>query len=286
MLNDEGLKSATTIQQQIQILKDRGMIINSENSAETLLSRIHYYRFSAYSLGLRKNNIFRPGTTFEQIYRIYKFDEILRRLFFTVIEPIEIKLRASISNYLAIKYGNVCHKDSSIFSDQGQHEKFLEKHNNAIDQMKEVAFVKHHVEVYKDLPIWAAIETWSFGMTSKLFGNLLPEDQKAIALCFGIDEFYLAGWFECLCYIRNICAHNGRLYNRMIVKRPKLFKEDATYYSIKIFPVILMLKRISQGKGATWRTFSDDLSTLVHKYSADINLAFIGFPNNWENLLE
>ncbi len=262
------------------------MTISSDKSAETLLSRIHYYRLSAYSLGLRRNNIFRSGTTFEQIYRIYRFDENLRRLFIAVIEPIEIKLRASISNHLAIKYGNICHKDSSIFSNQQQHEKFLKMHTNAIDQMIDAAFVKHHVEIYKDLPIWAAIETWSFGITSKLFGNLLPGDQKAIALCFGIDEFYLAGWFECLCYIRNICAHNGRLYNRIIVKRPKLFKDDSAYNSIKIFPVIIMLKRLNLEKGSNWRSFSENLTALVHKYADDINLAFNGFPDNWEGLFK
>lgn len=211
---------------------------------------------------------------------------MLRRLLFIVIEPIEIKLRASISNHLALKYGNVCHKDSTIFASQNQHVKFLEKHKSAIDQMKEVAFVKHHIEAYKDLPIWVAVETWSFGMTSKLFGNLLSEDQKVIAQCFGIDQYYFSGWLECLCYIRNICAHNGRLYNRFIVKRPKLFNDDAPYNSAKIFSVILILKRINHGRGATWRTFADGLVALTKKYSQDINLSFIGFPVNWEALIQ
>lgn len=285
MLNDDKLKLATSIPRQIEILKERGLVIDSVKSAETLLSRIHYYRFSAYSLGLRDHNIFHQGVTFDQIYRIYKFDEQLRKLFFAIIEPIEIKLRATMSNHLALKYGNICHKDGCIFTDKQLHVDFLAKHDESVKRMKDLAFVKHHIDVYKDLPIWASVEIWSFGMASRFYGNLLAEDQKAIASCFGVDQFYFTGWLECFCYIRNICAHNGRLYNRVIVKRPKLYREDLCYNNKKIFPIILVLKRLNQGRGAAWRIFTDELIKLVNKYTSDINLAFIGFPKNWHDLL-
>ena len=99
-------KSPKNIDEQIAILKERGCIISDVSFARETLSKINYYRFSAYLIPFKDNNgMYLSGTTFERIFNIYEFDRELRSLLFRAIECIEVALRTRLSYMHGMKYG-------------------------------------------------------------------------------------------------------------------------------------------------------------------------------------
>ena len=98
---------AMDIPAQIENLKENKLIIEDEAEAALILQRISYYRLiKAYgpSFKGRYGSVFRPGTTFNQIYRVYEFDDHLRHLLIPYLQEIEITMRCQITNYFCVKY--------------------------------------------------------------------------------------------------------------------------------------------------------------------------------------
>jgi abortive infection bacteriophage resistance protein len=88
------VKPATTYEQQIEKLRERGCYIRDERIAERILSQLNYYRFSAYFLPFRKEDeTYREGTDFMTVYLIYEFDREMRLLLLGALEQVEIFMR-------------------------------------------------------------------------------------------------------------------------------------------------------------------------------------------------
>ncbi|MDR1558806.1 MAG: Abi family protein [Clostridiales bacterium] len=100
------LKQPATYKQQIGKLREHGCTVSDDGFCEEVLSRISYYRLSAYFLTYRaKDGKYKPGTTFETVYRLYEFDRKLQGLLFSVLAELEVYLRARFSYYHTHKYG-------------------------------------------------------------------------------------------------------------------------------------------------------------------------------------
>ena len=86
-------KTPATIKQQIEILRQRGCIIDDEEYARKCLTNINYYRLAYYFAPfLERKGKYRDGTTFEQIMKVYDFDRVLDRMLMTYLEEIEISM--------------------------------------------------------------------------------------------------------------------------------------------------------------------------------------------------
>ena len=108
-------KPYSTPDQQIAILRARGLTISDEAKAKACLKRVGYYRLSAYWYPFRKMAVsppsaaslrldeFTPGTNFDEIIDFYVFDKGLRMLVSDALERIEIALRAEIANHLGAR---------------------------------------------------------------------------------------------------------------------------------------------------------------------------------------
>ena len=94
-------KDFKTIDEQIEILRSRGLTIEDEAEAKDFLLRNNYYRVSGYSLTLRKNDVFAKSATFQNIEDIYNFDHEFRHIILHHIETIEVQIK-SIYAYLAL----------------------------------------------------------------------------------------------------------------------------------------------------------------------------------------
>ncbi len=100
------LKPATTLSEQIETLRERGMQVN-EQLARQWLSNVSYYRLSAYwypakKIGSRGEALeeFRDGTSFEDVVALYEADRKLRTLVFDAIERIETTMRTRVGESL------------------------------------------------------------------------------------------------------------------------------------------------------------------------------------------
>lgn len=278
-----------TIDEQVKNLKSLGLIINDEEYAKKILNDISYFRLvKAYSLGFKsKNGEYNDGVTFEQIVELYLFNANFRQITFAEIEKIEVNVRCRIANYFAETYGVLGYKEASNFVDEEYHKTFIEDIKEEVGRNSKAPFVRNFRENYEggELPIYALVEVFSFGTLSKFYKNMKNVDKKVVAKSFGIGYTYLESWLESISYVRNICAHYGRLYNAKLSKTPMLYKEysQAGIGNNRIFGVLLCMKQILKSD-KHWNLYVDQIELLIDKYEK-VDVKTMGFPENWKELL-
>ena len=287
-------KKAISIDKQIQLLKDRGLKINNQESTAHYLSNISYYRLRAYTYPFQDNTTpnhpFIQEVSFEEILDLYVFDRQLRLLIFNAIEKIEIAFRTQIIHRYALEFGAFWHLDTKLYNNSryfAQHIASLEKE---IDRSKET-FIKHYKANYTEPdtpPAWMALEVSSIGLLSKIFYNLRrdkgPKDE--IIKYFGLkDADTVENWLRCFSLLRNLCAHHSRVWNRRMTKmriprktlHPFLSNKNILPYKVYAYisAINYILNIISPG-----HNFKKNVLDLM----ANCPLAQekeMGFPENW-----
>ena len=279
-----------TIDEQVENLKAIGLIVEDEEYAKKILNDISYFRLiKAYSLNLKsKNGTYGEKVTFEQIVELYLFNARFRQLIFPEIEKIEINVRCRIANYFAQQYGVLGYLEADNFVNPQYHQSFLDDIEEEIRRNSKAPFVRNFKDNYEggQLPIYALVEVFSFGTLSKFYKNMKNPDKKAVAKSFGVGYTYLESWLESISYVRNICAHYGRLYNAKLSKTPKLYNEytEAGVGNNRIFGVLLCIRMLLK-KDKHWNTFVEQVELLFEKYE-HVDFKTMGFPKNWKELLE
>lgn len=224
-------KIATTIPQQIELLKERGLIISPNDRADKYLSHISYYRLGEYWYVMqedKENHIFKPNSKFADVISLYNFDAQLRILLFDIIEKIEISLRTKLIYHLSHEIDPWWFQNFNHFYDSLALVKTLANLEDELSRTKDVT-IKNHKKKHKDdlryPPAWKSLEQTSFGALSKLYGNLkhTVNSKDTIAKEFGaVNHTYLPSWLQSIAQIRNYCAHHSRLWNRNLPGTVKL----------------------------------------------------------------
>lgn len=281
------LKPALSIRDQIVLLRNRGMIIDSEPTAETFLASNHYFRLNIYFHKLMDSpNHFREGTQLSQVMAIYSNDRWLRNKILAVLEPIEIKTRTQVSHYLGITYGPDVFYQKDIYKDETIWQAIQGNFSNEITRNQSDPVIKHHRAHYGGLfPIWVIIEFLSFNTLSKFYSNLQEKDKKIIAKnIYGVNDYLFGQWLHVLSVLRNNCAHYGYMYRREYPLRPimaKAFGWDGTK-NTRLFALFLVMRRLSDRR--VWQDFIQIISDNEKKRPC-FNLEDYGFPDDWRSYL-
>ena len=281
------LKPALSIHDQIVLLRNRGMIIDSEPTAETFLASNHYFRLNIYFHKLMDSpNHFREGTQLSQVMAIYSNDRWLRNKILTILEPIEIKTRTQVSHYLGITYGPDVFYQKDIYKDETIWQAIQGNFSNEITRNQSDPVIKHHRAHYGGLfPIWVIIEFLSFNTLSKFYSNLQEKDKKIIAKkIYGVNDYLFGQWLHVLSVLRNNCAHYGYMYRREYPLRPimaKAFGWDGTK-NTRLFALFLVMRRLSDRR--VWQEFIQIISDNEKKRPC-FNLEDYGFPDDWRSYL-
>lgn len=284
------LKVPKTYEEQVSILKERGLHIENEQKAIEVLKRINYYRLTAYGLTLKtsdKVDQFKSGISFEHILKLYEFDKELRLLLLDAIESIETAFRAHIAYYHAHTYGAVAYKDPTHFKNETYHAKFLTNLERSLKENERELFVKHHHTKYQsNFPIWVAVEVLSFSTLSMMFKNLHNQDKQTISKeHYSMDFKYIESWLYTLTMIRNICAHHGRLYSKTLTIRPQVFANVKKELSNeRIFIVFFIISKLLTSNERN--VFVDKITYLLDTYAAFIDYKQLGIPQEWERYFE
>lgn len=221
------IKPARTIAEQLQLLKDRGMLFHFETEATHFLQNISYYRIKGYWWDMqsdRVNHAFQPDTYFEDVIERYNFDRHLRLILFDAIERIEIALRTKLIYHLSLSYGATWYLQNNLFVDTVNHAEHIAHLQKEFEYSQEV-FVKDHRRKHPNTnaEAWKIMEIASMGTLSKFFKNInhqLPE-KSFIAKEMGLNlHNELSSWLEAIVYVRNIIAHHSRIWSRNMVKQP------------------------------------------------------------------
>ena len=289
-------KPAKSFEEQLQLLVDRGLTVVDEDAAIHVLSHINYYRFSAYWIPLltsREENTFQAGTTFDDLLNLYVFDRELRLLVLDAIERIEISFRTQWAHQLSQKYGPHAYfgdtrgmrkRDAWLHSNKQE----LQEHLSRSDEI----FVAHYRNSYSEElpPAWVSCEVMSLGLLSRWYSNLNAYPARtAIANAYGLSESAMEGLMEHLTYVRNLCAHHSRLWNRRLTKLMPLPKNKPTglrdnmtdgldrkiYNSLTMIAYLMDVICIEHH----WK---QRLSTLLDEH--DIDTSRMGFPDEWSEM--
>lgn len=296
-------KRILTISEQISELKSAKMIIESDAAAAQFLSRVEYYRFRGYSFQHYDNNKreYKWNTKFKDIVDIYEFDVELSHLLFSMLSLIEVSLRSRLVDaLLTYKEDTLILYDPAVFNDKRNYWSNNGSLSQEIARSSDV-FIKHNFDKHDgNIPVWAAVEIMSFGTLSKTIKNLKTGEGSAYS---NLAEYYkyltpsgnlarpskkmLASWVQACVILRNICAHNSRIYNRALNTVPELLATDRLVPTPKyngIYQTILAMKYL-RPSNEQWSVFTDQLTTLISKYSAVIEMERLNFPKDWHDHL-
>ena len=286
---------AITTEEQINILKRRGLLIDDDSHTQKTLDTISYFRLAGYWKHLeadRSTHRFMKGSKFTDITDAYYFDKQLRALLFSAIQTIEVVVRTKIIKHFAHTYGafwfmnEECATNSSRFA---AHLAIVEK---------EVArshddFIKEHFRKYSEPelpPVWKTLEVVSIGTLSKLYSNFSDATAKhGIAREFGLNHHkFLRSWLECLAVIRNCCAHHSRLFNRVFPIKPQMpvqlssvWITDFSFREQTLYPQLCYLVYWLNSISAD-NTFVKDFKHLLNEHPT-VNTRIMGFPIGWGN---
>jgi len=230
-----------------------------------------------------------PWASFNRVIQLYIYDRELRSILLDAIERIEVALRCRIVYEYCHRHGTNWYEDGSLFL--REHSKFIKLAEKELRNSKET-FIQHYVTKYTNPinpPAWMAMEVLSFGQLSTMFKNLKTNDaKKAVAKHFGVSHGILESWMEHLVYIRNLCAHHSRVWNRTMTITPTIPNNTAFRWislapsrSDKIYTTLCitayLLERVTHNA-----PFYGKLNTLTKRF-AKVNLHASGFPKDWQN---
>lgn len=290
--------------------QQRGLLVPDEQRALRYLRHIGYYRLSAYvrSFEAGQRDLYRPGTTFDDVLRLYVFDRRLRLHVLDAIERIEVALRAAISDHLSRKAGPHWYEDPQHFKIRAVQTKLLREVDDMLAAQRRrqperglgrdrfASALEHYVSHFDEPqrpPTWIAFEELSFGTTRSVYDALADRDtQHSIARSLGVTQPVLSSWLKCYQRVRNICAHHGRLWNRGLGVYPVLSKSRSIRWvanpsSItgegwrrqRLFPVLVSLQTIlcTISPRSTWGARLHDLVAAT----PSISRRAMGFPEDW-----
>lgn len=284
-------KIALSYQEQLQQLKDRGLLVPDEPKALFLLENISYYRLSGYWFPLladKIKHVFKQNASFDTAFKIYCFDKELRKLLISELEKIEVAIRAKMVYVLSHAQGPFWFQDPQLFNNPVVHANSLNKINDEFNRSDE-EFIAAFKQKYSDPlpPSWITMEITSFGTLSILYSRLKPgRSKRDIANYFGLPDSVFSSWMHSIVYIRNVCAHHTRLWNRVMSITPYLpnkprkawiknpVANNRSYFMLCM--IKYLLATVNPGN-----SFTEKVRKLFVKYP-NIDIKAMGFTADWD----
>lgn len=285
-------KPASTLDEQIALLRRRGMRIADDNRARHYLGHLNYYRLRGYWMrdelpDGNGDHPFRPGADFDDVIRLYDFDRRLRLDLNDAIERIEVSLRTRWAYVLGHVAGPTAHREAGLFSER--HGALIGKVEALYADRSEV-FLTRYLERGEEPPIWALCEVLSLGDLSKWLRSIRDHKiRQRIAEPYGLSETPFCSFVEHLAYVRNVCAHHARLWNRRLVvgtfalpKKPEALRAQLQVdagAAQRIYNTLVMLLWLMDivSPGSEWRRRVRELMEARSDLWAEM-----GFPKGWQ----
>lgn len=304
-----------SFEEQLAILKERGLQVDNDAAALNYLERLGYYRLSGYwysfrqhritqdaggKLGYVRLNEFMDQSHFEDAVKLYVFDKKLRLLALDALERIEMSVRVDVAHLLGEK-DIYAHENASVFfrdfstkisprSGMTAHREWLERYAKLLDRSRRVPFVEHYLDKYGRLPIWVSTEIWDFGLLSRMFGGMYRNDQQAIAAKYGAaDGPAFAGWLRGLNFIRNVSAHHSRLWNINVLERAAPIGDDSCWQQLRnerpffYFCIMQKLMKVICPNSSWGERFSGLMGEFPEIRNGSVSLADFDLIDDWQS---
>ena len=304
-------KEFRTLDEQIDILKAKGLIINNEVDVKDILFRENYFFINGYRfLFYTKDRKFIKGTTFSELYSAFLFDRNLRNILFKNFLVVENNIKSVISYQLSKKYG---YKEKDYLNPRNFNQDYKENRRvedvlNKVQRQIRVngdkhTATSHYINKYKYVPLWILVKVLSFGLINELYGILKPEDKKEIADYYNLSPEELKTYLQLLSNYRNLCAHEDMVYNH----RTQVSIDDTIYHKLlnikkdsfeeyvngknDIFSIVIILKRMLQKE--RFNEFIREINRIIDSFDKNVDtisieylLGKMGFPLNYNEIID
>ena len=297
-----------TLDEQIELLKNKGLSIKDIDYTKGVLFKENYFFLMGYRHLFMKDireKKFNNGTTFDELYAVFLFDRHIRNIMFKNILIVENNIKSIMSYQLSKKYGfkEKDYLNPENFTKDPMREKQV---YDVISKMKRQIRVngkqhsatQHYMYNYGYIPMWILVKVLSFGLISELYSILRSDDKKSISSIYNIDEDELIIYLNLLSNFRNICAHEDILYDhrtqRMISDTEFHYKLDIAkdeegiykYGKNDLFAMTIILRQmLNKNEFIDYiREIEYEINLLdsrVNTVSLNSILNRIGFPDNW-----
>ena len=307
-----GKKTFKTLDEQIEILRSRGLVVNDVEKAKNILLRENYFFINGYRhlfMRSNKDNVFISGTTFEELYAMFVFDRRVRNIFFKNLLIIENNIKSLISYQLSKKYGfkekeylNPKNFSKDPIKARQVHDVLNKVKRQIRVNGRQHSATMHYISNYGYIPLWILVKVLSFGIVSELYDILDESDQVEISRYYDLDIETLAIYLSILSNYRNLCAHEDILYDH---RTQKVIPDSRYHYLLNIdmtddeynygkndlFSVVIIMKRMLTEN--EFRSFINELGYEIDILSGKTNilpindfLNKIGFPDNWREIAD
>ncbi len=303
-------KTFRSLEEQLEILKNKGLVINDESFCKDILLRENYFFLNGYRRMFMKSNDksrYIDGTTFEEVYSLFLFDRKIRNILFKNILIVENNIKSIISYQLSKKYG---YREKDYLKPANFNYSFEHKRqvNDLLAKMKRQirnnavthSATRHYVNNYGYIPLWVLVKVLSFGIVVELFSVLKKEDKYDITELYDIDLNVFTTYLSIVSNYRNLCAHEDIVFDN----RTQKYIDDSIYHrklhipmmdneyiygKNDLFALMIILKSLLRDEEVSTlvKEFGDavaDLSNSLKSISVDKVLDKMGFPKNWEDI--
>lgn len=305
-----GAKVFRTIDEQINILKSKGLIITDYDKTSEILLRENYFFLNGYRSPflMSGSKRFINGCTFEELYSLFKFDRFFRNIIFKNLLIVENNYKSIFSYVLSKKYGYK-EKDYLNINNFDRNKDKIRQINDLIRKLKRQIRINgyqhqatsHYINNYGYIPMWVGVKVLSFGLMSELFSILKKEDKDEIASYYkNVNADDLESNLSILSNYRNLCAHEDILYNHETQKSIldnkyhemlQIPKIDGEYIYGKndLFALIIILKDLLTEKDfkMMMNEINYEIDWLASKLKC-INVRKVlnrmGFPENYNQI--
>lgn len=192
-------------------------VINREDALEKIEKYTYYSIINSYKTIFKDSSgSYKDNVTFDEIYALYNFDKNIKYLFLKYSLEIEIQIKALMANQISKIYGIEDYlKESNLDDkfDSNIKNRLIEKIKKEIeDDYKVHSAITHYKDKYEFIPPFVLTKVLTLGVVSSYYGLLKQSDRQAIAKRFKISDRLLKQILKNLTIVRNISAHNDRLY--------------------------------------------------------------------------
>lgn len=276
------------------MLESQGLAIEDKQRALQILSNVSYSRLKSYLVPLMESRTphrFIPGSSIEQAYALYGFDRRLRELIFHEMEKVEISIRTRMSLATSGEEVGYWFLNPEHFRNRSEHNYILRKIKNDVDHSDEDSIKSFKAKFSNEFPpSWITLEATSMGTLSYIYDNMASGPLKtAISSYYGLPENEFGAWLRHIVYVRNICAHHARLWNKNIkIPAPAPqhcrhhFPEYGPDSEHRVYGTLCIVKYLQDTIKPT-NSFAYRLKTLLDAFPIIRAKQYeaMGFPKEW-----
>lgn len=312
---NQNKKEFKTYEQQIDILiNERGMTITNKENVKKILKQENYYSVvngykDLFLDSTQTTEKYLPGTNFNEIYALYKFDRELRNILIKKILIVENNIKSIIAYEFSKAYGNNDYLKLDNFENTSNEnvskiiKLFADVHGDISRQIGKDNSLTHYLENHGYIPLWVLTKIMTFGRISKLFPLMKQSEKTQVAIAisknYQISFTDLGKFLEFIAIFRNLCAHEERTYNFRKLKQNKVpinIVETNIHKKLAIqgkrnglFDLIICLKllleeELFENLFVKIEQQINILSSELKVISIDKVLASMNFPNNWKEI--